>query len=70
MEILNDTALVVLSMLGLLLIVIGLVIPYFIYQINCEIKELRKEIKMLSSSEPQEADSRPPWWKKSGFTKK
>lgn len=71
MDIINDLTLAVFSVLGLVFIVLGLIVPYFIHQIRVDLREIRKKLDELSmdssSAEPQEKEKAR--WKKSSFKK-
>jgi hypothetical protein len=45
----NNLTLAIFCLLGLVLIVVGMIIPYFIFQIRCDIREIKDELKNMGT---------------------
>ena len=63
MEMLSNLTLAVFSILGFVLIIIALVLPYLIYQVRLEIRAVRKELAELKgdAAEEQQKPERTRW---------
>lgn len=70
MDIMSNLTLAIFSILGFLLIINGLVVPYLIFLIRSDIQEIKQELQKMhdrgTGAPPYPARSK---WKKSRFDK-
>lgn len=65
----NDLTLAVYCVLGLVVIILGLVLPYFIYLTRCDIREIKEALRELKNAAAPAPDKEKSKWQKVGFKK-